>query len=130
MKKTLSLLLISVFVLTTNAQTLHFISMFDTNDPKIGSGMKRERMLVNNEMRTIAGYLEEFGYDSQFCDCYGTNCGRTSLMQVINSLEVESNDVVIFYYGGMAQEPIIIQKTAFHKCVWENRHKATGFLPL
>lgn len=100
MKKTLSLLLISVFVLTTNAQTLHFISMFDTNDPKIGSGMKRERMLVNNEMRTIAGYLEEFGYDSQFCDCYGTNCGRTSLMQVINSLEVESNDVVIFYYGG------------------------------
>lgn len=100
MKKNLLLLLISAFALTTNAQTLHFISMFDTNDQKIGSGMKTERMLINNEMQTIAGYLEEFGYDSQFSDYYGVNCGRSSLMQAINGLQVGSNDVVVFYYGG------------------------------
>ena len=100
MKRKLTLLLISVFALTTNAQTLHFISMFDTNDQKIGSGMKTERMLINNEMQTIAGYLEEFGYDSQFSDYYGVNCGRSSLMQAINGLQVGSNDVVVFYYGG------------------------------
>lgn len=100
MRKELSLLLISLFVLTTNAQTLHFISMFDTNDKDIGSGMKTERMLINNEMQTIAGYLEEFGYDSQFDDYYGANCGRASLMQAINALQVGNNDVVVFYYGG------------------------------
>lgn len=100
MKRKISLLFISVFVLTTNAQTLHFISMFDTNDKSIGSGMKTERMLINNEMQTIAGYLEEFGYDSQFSDYYGANCGRASLMQAISALQVGKNDVVVFYYGG------------------------------
>lgn len=101
MKKTR--LLTAVFVLSSlaaNAQTMHFISMFDTNDQKIGSGMKTERMLINNELQTIAGYLEEFGYDSQFSDYYGVNCGRSSLIQAINGLQVGNNDVVVFYYGG------------------------------
>lgn len=87
-------------VISVNAQTLHFISMFDTNDNSIGAGMRSERMLINNEMQTIAGYLEEFGYDSQFSDYYGANCGRASLMQAVNALQVSSDDVVIFYYGG------------------------------
>lgn len=99
MKRTL-LLLSAVYALATHAQTLHFISMFDTNDSHIGPGMKTERMLINNEMQTIAGYLEEFGYDSQFSDYYGANCGRSSLLQAVNALQVGSNDVVVFYYGG------------------------------
>ena len=101
MKRKLCLVLFAMCcLLTVNSQTLHFISMFDTNDQKIGAGMKTERMLINNEMQTIAGYLEEFGYDSQFSDYYGANCGKASLMQAINGLQVGSNDVVVFYYGG------------------------------
>lgn len=82
------------------AQTVHFVTMFDTNDIKIGTGMKAERQLIQNEMQTIAGYLEEYGYDSEIADYYGDNCGRASLMKAINSLQVGSDDVVVFYYGG------------------------------
>jgi len=82
------------------AQTFHFISMFDTNDEKIGTGMSTERLLVLNEMQTIAGYLEDFGFDSEFSEYYGDNCGHNNLMAAIDELEVEEQDVVVFYYGG------------------------------
>lgn len=96
----ISFICILCMQLSATAQTLHFISMFDTNDLKIGNGMKIERMLIMNEMQTIAGYLEEYGYDSEFSEYYGNNCGRNSLMQAINALQVGSEDVVVFYYGG------------------------------
>lgn len=82
------------------AQTFHFISMFDTKDGTIGKDMVVEHLLVQNEMQTIAGYLEEFGYDSEFSDYYGNSCGRSFLMNAMNGLKVASNDVVVFYYGG------------------------------
>lgn len=85
---------------TINAQTVHFFTMFDTNDAKIGKGMSAERQLIQNEMQTIAGYLEEFGYDSELSDYYGSSCGRSSLMKAINELQVGGDDVVVFYYGG------------------------------
>lgn len=96
----LALLIALTLQMTANAQTFHFISMFDTNDQKIGEGMEAERMLITNEIQTIAGYLEEFGYDSEFSEHYGSSCGKASLIQAINNLNVTNNDVVLFYYGG------------------------------
>lgn len=95
-----ALFLLLVMQQITLAQTFHFISMFDTNDQRIGSGMKTERMLLTNEMQTIAGYLEEFGYDCEFSEYYGNNCGKTPLMHAINNLNVSNDDIVLFYYGG------------------------------
>lgn len=88
------------YITTISAQTMHFISMFDTNDKNIGTGMQTEHKLIVNEMQTIASYLEEFGYDSEFSEYYGNNCGRASLIQAVNGLQVNNEDVVVFYYGG------------------------------
>ncbi len=96
-----SVLLIAVFLqLAASAQTFHIITMFDTNDQSIGTGMKSERQKLINEFQTMAGYLEEFGYDCAMSDYHGNNCGKAQLMQAINNLNIESDDIVLFYYGG------------------------------
>lgn len=101
--KTIRFFLLISFALlqmTVQAQKIHVIVFCDTNDEKIGENKESERKLTMNEMQTIAGYLESYGYDSEFTECYGNNCNKQNLMQVINELQVEANDVVFFYYGG------------------------------
>ncbi len=96
-----SMLLALLFVeMAASAQTFHVITMFDTNDQNIGASMKTERMMVINEMQTIAGYFEEFGYDCSMDDYYGNNCGKAQLMQAVGNLDIGSDDIVLFYYGG------------------------------
>lgn len=101
--KTIKFCLFALFALiqmTMQAQKIHVIIFCDTNDEKIGENKESERELTMNEMQTIAGYLESYGYDSEFVEYYGNECNKQNLMQVINGLQVESNDVVFFYYGG------------------------------
>lgn len=85
---------------TAKCQTLHVITMFDTQDKKIGKSMTMERKIIADEFETIAKYLEEFGYDSQFSHYFGDKCGKRHLMNAVSNLNVQSNDVVLFYYGG------------------------------
>lgn len=89
-----------------NGQTVHFVSMFDTKDTKLGSGMAYECAMINNEFQTIAGYLEDFGFDSEISEYTGDNCGKTQLLTAINGLEIAPEDVVLFYYGGHGGRPV------------------------
>lgn len=89
-----------------NGQTVHFVSMFDTKDAKLGSGMAYECAMINNEFQTIAGYLEDFGFDSEISEYTGDNCGKTQLLTAINGLEIAPEDVVLFYYGGHGGRPV------------------------
>ena len=101
--KTLKYLLFicSLFVYTSvQAQKLHVVVFCDTNDESIGENKESERKITMNEMQTIACCLEEFGYDSEFTECYGNNCNKSNLMNVINNLSIGPDDVVFFYYGG------------------------------
>ena len=82
------------------AQTLHVVIFCDTNDRSIGENKESERKITINEMQTIAEILEEYGYDSELTDCHGNYCNKNNLMKVIKGLDVSSQDVVFFYYGG------------------------------
>ena len=109
---------------TTFAQTFHFVSMFDTKDESIGVGMQKERQLINNEIQTIAGYLEEFGYSSEFSDYYGETCGKAPLMRAINSLQVAPEDIVMFYYGGHGGRAMNNSSDRFPQmCLGENSER-------
>lgn len=91
----------SIFIYTSmQAQKLHVVVFCDTNDEKIGENKESERKITMNEMQSIACCLEEFGYDSEFTECYGNNCNKSNLMKVINNLAIGTDDVVFFYYGG------------------------------
>lgn len=95
------LFLTSLFVsVSVQAQTLHVVVFCDTNDKSIGENKESERKITMNEMQTVACCLEEFGYDSEFTECYGNNCSKSNLMSVINNLSIGPDDVVFFYYGG------------------------------
>lgn len=101
MKKILSILIVFICsVQLLNAQKFHVITFFDTNDRKIGPGMVTERKITINEIQTVAGVLEGAGYDVEYHDYYGTKCGKANLTRVINGLNIGSNDIVFFYYGG------------------------------
>lgn len=101
-----SLLVCLLSSLSIHAKTIHFISMFDTKDESIGDGMKMECAIMNNEFQTIAGYMEDFGFDSEISQYSGDNCGKGQLMSVMNSLDVAPDDIVLFYYGGHGGRPL------------------------
>lgn len=86
--------------MVTHARTFHFLGMFDTDDPTIGNEMDLERKCIMNDIRTIGAALAEDGYETKISVKYGENCGKSSLMQMINNLTVRPDDVVMFYYGG------------------------------
>lgn len=86
--------------LCIHAQKLHIVVFCDTNDKSIGVNKESERKITVNEMQTITGCLEEYGYDSEITECYGNYCNKKNLINVINGLKVNSEDVVFFYYGG------------------------------
>lgn len=101
--KTIKFLLFICMLLMHNAleaQKLHVIVFCDTNDKSIGENKESERKITINEMQTIAGCLEEYGYDSEFTECFGNDCNKANLMKVINRLTIAPEDVVFFYYGG------------------------------
>ena len=101
MKKLLVVILgLAVNMYAGLAQTFHVITMTDTNDRNIGAGVDVDRKKMLNEMETVAGFLEEFGYDSRFSDYYGVNCGKATLIQAVNDLQVGPEDVVMFFYSG------------------------------
>lgn len=77
--KQIRLLLIAVYAalcIPVNAQTFHLVSMFDTNDSNIGTGMQVEKLLFSNDMQTILGLIESFGYDCEVSEYYGNSCGK------------------------------------------------------
>lgn len=100
LKRTFFMIVLVLSQLTAQAQKIHVVVFCDTNDESIGKNKESERKLTMNEMQTIARYLESYGYDSEFTECYGVDCNKRNLMQVVNGLMIEPNDVVFFYYGG------------------------------
>lgn len=103
MKASKSILIILCLCLSlqSHAQTIHFIGLFDTNDAKIGRGMNIEKYLICNEMKTIIGYLKEFGYkEGNFWVFDGVNCNPQMAIGSVNALKTNDDDTVIFYYGG------------------------------
>lgn len=82
------------------AQTIHVVIFCDTNDASIGENKESERKITINEIQTISEVLEEYGYDIDITDCHGTFCNKNNLIKVVKGLDVGTEDVVFFYYGG------------------------------
>lgn len=124
------LLVCSISIYTSmQAQKLHVVVFCDTNDNKIGENKESERKITMNEMQTIACCLEEFGYDSDFIECYGNNCNKSNLMKVINNLAIGPDDVVFFYYGGHGTRALNNESDKFPQmCLGEDYQE--NFVPV
>ncbi len=80
-----------------NAQTFHVIIACNTNDASIGAGMVTNMRLMKNEMQILDAAL---GCDFEMQTFDGNTCTRDNLTKYINNMEVEPEDIVMFFYGG------------------------------
>lgn len=92
-------LLMMMFMTTSNvcAQMVHVIIFTNTIDESIGNNMKIDRARFQNEMQTI---MELMDCDFQFYDYTGRDCTRQNLLSLVNKLNVDRDDAIIFFYGG------------------------------
>jgi len=69
----------------------------DTNDPDIGESVSEDNDRELDEIDDIAGYI---GYKIVRYVYNGSNCTKSNLMKVVNSIQTNANDVIVFYYSG------------------------------
>lgn len=82
---------------TAPAQTLHAIIIADTNDPNIGRWDKQDYVNMTMEVSTIASAT---GMQLKKYFRSGSQCSKSSLMDILNNLRTGNDDVVLFYYSG------------------------------
>ncbi len=79
------------------AQTLHAIVACNTIDGSIGRGMVSDMRNMSNAIQTIAKIMN-CDFEMEVFD--GRICTKANITNYIKELEVESDDVVMFFYGG------------------------------
>lgn len=82
---------------TTIAQTVHAIIACNTIDSSIGVGMMSDMKNVRNAIQIIVSTLD-CEYEEQVFD--GPVCTKENVAKYINNMDVQRDDVVIFFYGG------------------------------
>lgn len=89
--------LMAGYISTVAAQTVHAIIACNTIDSKIGVGMQSDLKNVRNAIQIIVSMLD-CEYDEQVFD--GPVCTKNNVKNYIKNMDVERDDVVIFFYGG------------------------------
>lgn len=86
---------------TTNTSvkdvTLHLIFTADTNDPGIGTSVRKDMEDVTNLFNKAS---RELGIKFEHYKLYGNTFDKESILSKINSLSVSSRDIIMFYYSG------------------------------
>ena len=102
MKKTTFLLCTLLGIVTgwpqvIKAQTLHAIIACNTTDRGIGEGMRSDLKNMRNAAQIIAANLD-CEYDEYVFE--GSDCTKSQITECISNMDVERDDVVMFFYGG------------------------------
>lgn len=79
------------------AQTVHAIIACNTIDKSIGAGMTSDMKNMRNAIQIIVSTLD-CEYEEKIFD--GSVCTKEDVTNYINNMDVERDDVVIFFYGG------------------------------
>lgn len=97
MKKVL-LLLLGIFVQQViQAQTLHALFVADTKDPLLSTACQRDLEVMHRQCTQIASALRVRLNEQTLS---GDALNRSNLNRLIDSLKVEPQDVIFFYYSG------------------------------
>lgn len=91
------LLLVAVVVIPVKGQNLHAILFADTKDPSVGKCDLQDFNSLTIEVSTIASAtqmeLKKYFYKDE-------QCSNRNLRQVLDNLQTNKDDVIIFYYSG------------------------------
>lgn len=87
---------------TTNPTTstpakIHFILVANTEDPRIGSSVKKDVNNIYSEIKDVSTFLK---LPLNYVEVSGSKFGKDNVDAAINSLKPGADDIVIFYYSG------------------------------
>lgn len=107
------------------SQTLHAIIFADTNDPKIGIFDKQDYINMTMEVSTIASAtgmkLNKYFFS-------GEQCSKAQLIRVLDGLDTNNDDVIVFYYSGHGTRSLYDKSEYPQMCL--GSHRESDFYPL
>ena len=101
MKKIIISLLVCIITITANAQTIHWLTFIDTEDPNVGKlDINGRNVLYNHFVNVVNAALTEKGYNSDIHDIYGTDLSPERCKMEVQNIKCEPEDILVFYYIG------------------------------
>lgn len=92
-----ALLVTASLGVTSNAQTLHLVNVADTEDINIGVGTERNAQMIKDYVTSVASLLN---FQLDYHLLVGSLFSCASLEDAVQGLQVNSADIVVFYYAG------------------------------
>lgn len=101
MKKFIISLLVCLITLAVNAQTIHWLTFIDTEDPNVGKlDINGRNVLYNHFVNVVNAALTEKGYNSDIHDIYGTDLSPERCKMEVQNIQCSPEDILVFYYIG------------------------------
>jgi hypothetical protein len=82
---------------TLSPAKIHFILVANTEDPRIGSSVKKDVNNIYSEIKDVSTFLK---LPLNFVEISGSKFGKDNVDVAINNLKPGADDIVIFYYSG------------------------------
>ncbi len=101
MKKIIVSLCICIFAIIANAQTIHWLTFIDTEDPNVGKlDINGRNILYNHFVNVVNAALTEKGYNSNIHDIYGADLSPERCKMEVQNIKCSPEDILVFYYIG------------------------------
>lgn len=108
---------LAFFIFTTalvslaQAKTIHWLTFIDTTDENVGViDVNTRKILYARWINLVNAALKEQGYDINPIDVYGNMTSPENCKNIINRLNCQSDDIVMFYYVGHGTENSRVSK--------------------
>jgi hypothetical protein len=84
-------------IVVTKPPKIHFIMVANTDDPRIGSSVKKDVNNIYSEIKDVSTFLK---LPLDMVEISGSKFGKDNVEAAINNLKPGADDIVIFYYSG------------------------------
>jgi len=101
MKKIILIFLVCISSVVAKAQTIHWLTFIDTEDPQVGELDKTGRsVLYGRFVNVVNAALRDKGYKSNIRDIYDSALTPEKCKAEVENLACDENDIIVFYYIG------------------------------
>jgi len=131
------LMLLGVMATQIEAKTIHWLTFFDTTDgvgevqpPEVSIGeidQNTRKILYSRWIDLVNATLKEEGYNVNTIDIYGSKTSPEKCKDIINDLDCDSEDIIVFYYVGHGTENT---STSKYPLMCMAQHDINKFIPL